>query len=211
MTSFITLHASQVQEIANTIPDPAPVARAAGPDARAHALRVMKEHKIEAKAYTLRELNAELDKVQFQNINRRMTAKAAIAAGGFLLEPAAVDKRAVVMAGLMSEKSGIPLPEGKPYTVAQFDELAAAADLGVGHRLEIKQQFLKVGLICDGDRPAMAQQQPIRAAAEICSALGLDAGKKHSVPDVDAAMEKRGWNMDRRVHGKTVLAGAGLI
>jgi hypothetical protein len=225
MKSLISLHASQVDQICSAVESddtPRPSVKAT-PEAKALALRRCRDAGISIPAaggFSIQELDAALDKA-FDRAHpsatrNRMGMKSALYAGGLILEPPDPRaKRDLVMACLMSRKTSVPLPDDRPFSMAELDALMAGKDLSIEHRLELKHQYLKAGLVQDGDRRAVhAQAAPTHDATKILDALGLDApaaGKKLHTAAVDAAMTARGWSADRRVRCKTTLAAASII
>jgi hypothetical protein len=221
---YITLHASQISDIAASIKtgDDLAVRVNASAERRNEAIRALKAAGIgvpEAGAFTLKQLDAALDtafnRIDPNSLTRRMELKARVHAGGMLLEKSTVDKRALVTAALMAKKGGFPLPADRPYSVAEFDEVLAAADppISVTHRLEIKSAFGKAGLLESGAIEPKALP-PINAAKAICDTLGLEFpknGMKLSAGIVDAKMSERGWDERRRLNAKITLQSSGAF
>jgi hypothetical protein len=219
---YITLHASQISDIAASIKtgDDLAVRVAASPEARNAAIKALKASGIgapEAGAFTLQQLDAALD-VAFHRtdpnyLTRRMELKATVHAGGLLKEKSTVDKRALALCGIMARKGGFALPAERPYSVAEFDAVLATATPAISpeHRLEIKSAFSKAGLLESGAIEPK-QVQPISAAKAICDTLGLQFptnGMKLSTGVVDAKMAERGWDERRRLNAKITLQSSG--
>jgi hypothetical protein len=236
--SFLNLHRSQIDEIvaAAGAETTLAVKVKASPEARAMAINACSDAGIEiptSGVFTQAGLDAVLDEACDKShplgITRRLELKTKIYAGGLVLEPSNIDQRAVVTAGLMLRKAGIPLPEDKPYTLAQIDNMLAAAQLSPLHRIEIKSACIQAGLVQDEPRRPVATQlqasaQVVQAAAIICGQLGLDvpkSGEKLNIGRVDAAMDSKGWttikdgktvnDIERRVRTKQMLEQAGMI
>jgi hypothetical protein len=221
---YITLHASQISDIANSIKtgDDLVVRVNASAERRNEAIRALKAIGIgvpEAGAFTLRQLDAALDTAFHRTdpnyLTKRMELKATVHAGGLLKEKSNVDKRALVVAGLMAKKGGFPLPADRPYSIADFDAVLAAANPAISpeHRLEIKSAFSKAGLLESGAIEPK-QVQPIQAAKSICDTLGLEFpknGLKLSTGIVDAKMSERGWDERRRLNSKITLQAANAL
>jgi hypothetical protein len=224
MSSFLTLHASQIQEFVDAVGEPEPaVLVKASPETRTHAIQALRAAGVEvpkAGAFTGAELDTALDvaidKTLPGAIRRRMELKSQVYAAGLVLEkPTNANTAVVVTAGLMLKKAKIPAPTGKPYSVDEFDGLAAAADLSVAHRLEIKGACIKAGLVQDSIiKPSTAPPpKAVHDAKQICERLDLDvpAGKKLSVHALEAAMDAHRWDAGRRAYAKSALHAAGLI
>jgi hypothetical protein len=221
---FITLHASQISDIAASIKtgDDLAVRVNASAERRNEAIRALKAVGIgvpEAGAFTMKQLDAALDTAFHRNdpnyLTKRMEIKATVHAGGMLLEKSTVDKRALVTAALMARKGNFALPADKPYSIAEFDEILAAADppISIEHRLEIKSAFSKAGLLETGAIEPK-QVQPISAAKAICDTLGLEFpknGMKLSAGIIDAKMAERGWDERRRLNAKITLQSSGAF
>jgi hypothetical protein len=229
---FLTLHRSQIQDIAASIDiGPQLAARSASPEARQYALQACKDAGVDipsAGAFTIAEASAAAAKA-FTTPEKRIEWKAKLSAGGLLLEPNSnqANKLAIVTAGLMLRKAGIPAPVERPYTVKQFDELLAGKpEISITHRMEIKNACFAAGII-DAGSGVVAKQvaaPPIQAAKSICESLRLDwpdNGKKLMASRVDDAMDKYGWvkfeagkvvlDLDRRVRAKNTLSAAGVL
>jgi hypothetical protein len=220
---FLTLHQSQIREIASQIEvgDDAP--RAADPRLHSAAISACRNAGIEIPKrgyFTIHELDqaiaAAFDKAMPTTLGKRMEFKAKLNAGGLIAEPSPINKEIVVRAGLMLKKAGIPAPDGRPYTVAEFDRLMAGkAHISIPHRLEIKSACLAAGIIDSGvvAKPSV-QPQAIEAARQIVNTLGLEyptGGKKLTVGEVDAAMDSKDWNTQRTISAKNTLATAGVL
>jgi hypothetical protein len=228
---FLTLHPQQIREIAASLDIPSELtARQASPEAKAFALQACEEAGVivpAAGAFTLHEANGAAAKA-FDTPEKRIKWKAEISAGGLLLEvDNSTNKLAVVTAGLMMRKAGIPAPpNGKPYSVREFDDLLAATDISISHRLEIKNACFQAGVINNEgtvvSRPA--PPPPIAEAKRICERLRLDwpePGKKLMASRVNDAMDTYGWpkyegrpdgqDFAQRVHAKNVFAAAGAL
>jgi hypothetical protein len=223
MSSFLTLHASQIKEFVDAVGEPAPaVLVKASPETRTFAVQACRAADIEVPArgaFTQAELDVALDaafdRAQPTSLRRRMALKSQVFAAGLVLEkPTNANTTAVVVASLMLKKSGIKPPEGKPYSVAEFDGLLAATDLAVGHRLEVKGACMAAGLVVEPPRKATGPApKAVHDAKQICERLDLDVqtGKKLSVHALEAAMDAHRWDAGRRAYAKNVLAAAGVI
>jgi hypothetical protein len=226
MTSYLSLHASQIQQFVDAVgePEPAVLVRAST-EMRTHAVQALRAAGVEipkAGAFLPAQLDAALDgafdKTHPMSLHRRMELKTQVYAGGLVLEkPTNVNATAVVTASLMLKKARIEPPKDRPYTVAEFDELLAAASpsLPTSHRFEIKAAALKAGLVVDPPRkPAGPAPKAVTEARAICERLSLDApaaGKKLNVVVVEAAMASRGWDANRRAWAKSSLYAGGML
>jgi hypothetical protein len=226
---FLTLHPIQIQGIAAQIDiGPTLAARQASPEARQFALQACEKAGIDippSGAFTVHEASGAAAKA-FSSIEQRIEWKAQISAGGLLLEPTPVNKMAIVTAGLMMKKAGIPAPDGKPYTVKEFDALLAGKDISIEHKLEIKNACFQACVISaeSGVVSKQVASPPIAAAKAICESLRLDwpeSGKKLMASRVSDAMEARKWtkfvegkevpDYERRVRAKNTLSAAGVL
>jgi hypothetical protein len=222
---YLTLHPSQIRDIAASIDTGPELAVRVKPTQRDRDLALEAIHAAGVKelpscgAFT----SAQLDEIcrkafpsgEPLSIQRRLEFKGKIYAGGLLLEPSPVNKEAIVRAGLMLKKAGVPAPDGKPYTIAEFDELMAGKDISVSHKLEIKAACLAAGIIDAGvvSKPSVVAQA-VEAARSIVDAIGIpwrETGTKLSVGLVDERMERLDWNSQRRINAKTVLASANVL
>jgi hypothetical protein len=231
---FLTLHANQIRDIAATIKIPDEyVAPKASPEAKITAIDACHGVGIQVPpsgAFHIAELDAAMAKVfpasDTLNIDRRLRFKATLSAGGLILEKSSVDKMAIVTAGLMLKKLGIPAPTDKPYTLADFDKLLASKDISIPHKLEIKNAMFAAGVVSDEGTVVTRQvtKPPIAHAKRIVEGLGLEmpeSGKKIPIGKVDAAMDAAHWtkfeggkevrDMDRRVRAKQILEQAGVL
>jgi hypothetical protein len=225
---YITLHASQIADIAASIKttgDDLAVRVNASPEVRAAAIKALKVAGIGLPAsgsFTLPELNTALDtafpRSNTVGIGKRMELKEAVYAGGLVLEKSttAVDKKALVLCGLMARKGGFPLPDGKPYSIADFADVLAAASpaISIEHRMEIKSAFSRAGLLQGGTIEPKQHIPPIKAARQLCDTLGLQVpgnGMKLSTGIVNERMERLDWNIERRLNAKIVLQSGGLL
>jgi hypothetical protein len=221
---FLTIHPHQINEVAAAInaPEKLDVQVKASAQDRSAALQACEAAGIKVPpsgAFTLEELDAELSEAfpreHPQSINNRLAFKLKASAAGMLLERSPVDKKTIVIAGLMLRKAGIPLPVDKPYSLREFDSLMAAKDISPVHKIEIKAACFAAGLIQeDAPKPAQPLPQTISAAKMICDGLGVDfpkAGGKLKTGTVDDVMARKNWDLDRRLRTKAVLAGAGVL
>jgi hypothetical protein len=178
ISPYLTLHSSQIRDIATSIKVDDAACRKASPESRAAALRACADAGIEVPStgyFTVAQLDQAIatafDKAMPTSIDRRLQFKAQLSAGGLIAEPSTVNKETVVRAALMLKKAGIPLPDGKPYSLAQFDALMAAkSEISLDHRWEIKSAAFAAGLI---EQSAVAKSSgaapPIAAAKHIVS------------------------------------------
>ncbi len=220
---FLTLHNWQIDEIAASIDtgNGLAVRVHASTEHRNAAIRALESAGIgvpEAGAFTIQQLDAALD-TAFSRTNpnyltRRMELKFLVASGGMLLEKSPIDKHTIVRASLMLRKAGVPMPDGKAYTVAEFDKLLAGKDISPEHKIEIKAACSAARLLEAGAIEPKTLVQPIQAAKAICDTLGLEFpknGLKLSTGIVDDAMAKRGFDERRRLNSKITLQAAGAL
>jgi hypothetical protein len=223
---YIRLHASQIADIAASIKtgDDLAVRVHASGEHRNAAVKALKAAGIgvpASGAFTLAELNTALDtaipRSNTVGIGQRMTLKESVYAGGLVLEKATtVDKKALVVCGLMAAKGGFPLPKDGPYSVADFDAILTAADppISINHRFEIKLAFERAGLLQGGAIEPKQHIPPLKAARQLCDALGLqvpNGGMKLSTGIVDERMDRLDWNTQRRLNVKILLQSANVL
>jgi hypothetical protein len=220
---FLTYHESQINNVAASIADEPMVRINASPERRNEAILALKRVGIAVPAtgaFNMRELDAALDTAfplsDGISVGRRIEVKILASNGGLLLEKSNVNKRALVVAGLMAQKGKFPLPKDGPYSIAQFDEILAASDppISIAHRIEIKSAFSKAGLLESGTIERKAHVPAVNAAKAICDTLGLEfpkLGLKLSTGIVDAKLAERGWDTKRRLNAKIVLQTAGAL